>query len=389
MLNVIRSIYLYTVYRLFKPLIDKIILYDVYATIFIIAIYLVKGRKYKAVKYMKKGFEDHRLEVTLGGVEYDSILKRIIDAYQKAKEDQKKVNQPAYEVGIQWQHNLDHNYGELKTALSDYNIESLKGLLENFSRPKRPTKQPIYKYLFINTWYKYYDLCRQVTGKTPVLTYPLVGNPVGLYHDNKVIPIDAIRFYYCATQMLLLLDGIDHPIIAEIGSGHGGQIYTVISSSQHPLTYINLDIPEMLVKATYFLMVAFPEKRFLLYGEGGIHPSNLKNYDMVMLPHFTLPQLGDETVDLFFNQRSFCEMGRSIVIEYIHQIERICRGYLMHINHNNKSQFEENLPGTEIVPDPKTFKKIYQYPWMFNKPSDEINYKGTDYIAFLFEKRKT
>ena len=406
MLNLVRSVYLHTVYRLFGSVIDRIILYNAFHTISIIITYITENRKFKAIQKVKKGFEDHRSEVTLGGAEYDSIFKRIADAYNKAKEDQKKVSQPPYRVGVMWQRTLDSEYVELNTALRNYDTGSLKAILENFSRQPmsanqgggvdyfRIKKQPLYKYLFVNTWYKYYNMCQEVVGSVPVLTYPVVGNPAGLYHDGKVIPIEAIRFYYCATQMLLLLEDTSNPVICEIGGGNGGQIYAVMSNSERAMTYIDLDIPEMLAIATYFLMAAFPEKRFLLYGEGEVDSSNLEKYDMAMVPHFKMPQLGNETVDLFFNQRSFGEMDSKTVVEYLHQIERICRGYLMHINHSKKFRFDENgkksenMPCTEVMPDARLFKKIYEYPWMFNRLEEEINYKGAGNIAFLYERRK-
>jgi len=407
LLNFLRWIYLHTVYWLFGSIIDRIILYDIFHTISIVTIYIVENKKLKAIQNIKKGFKDHRSEVVLGGVEYDGIFQRIADAYNKAKEDQREITSPPYQVGVQWQRTLDNQYMELNNALLNYDIARMKETLENFSRDPMSAsqgggvdyfhnkKQSLYKYLFINTWYKYYDMCREVIGTVPVLSYPLVGNPAGLYHEGKIIPIEAIRFHYCATQMLSLLDDINHPVICEIGGGNGGQIYEAISNSEQTLTYIDLDIPEMLVIASYFLIATFPEKRILLYGEEEMNSVNLEKYDMAMVPHFKMPQLGNETVDLFFNQRSFGEMDSKTVIEYIRQIERICRGYLFHINHSKKFRFEEdgkkseNLPSTEIIPDPERFKKIYEYPWMFNRLDEEIMYKGTGNIAFLYEKRKT
>lgn len=406
MLKLVRSVYLHTVYRLFGFIIDRIILYDVVHTISVITTYVTENRKYHAKAKIKPGFEDHRSKVALGGSEYERILKRIAGAYNKAKEDQKKVTQPAYQVGVMWQRTLDSQYAELNQALRSYDIEKLKAILENFSRDPMSAnqgggvdyfhnkKQPLYKYLFLNTWFRYYNMCKEVTGKEPILTYPLVGNPAGLYLDGRVIPIEAIRFYYCATQMLLLVEDLSNPVICEIGGGNGGQVYAVMANSKRPITYIDMDIPEMLVLASYFLMTALPEKRFFLYGEGEVDSTNLMNYDIAMVPYFRMPGLGNQTVDLFFNQRSFGEMDSKNVTEYLRQIERICRGYLFHINHSKKFRFEENgeksenLPCTEIIPDPKLFKKIYEYPWMFNRLDEEIMYKGTGNIAFLYEKRK-
>ena len=406
MLNLVRSVYLHTVYRLFGPVIDRIILYNCFHSISIIFTYITENRKYEAIQKVKRGFEDHRSEVILGGTEYERVFERIARAFNKAKEDQKKVSQPPYLIGVQWQRTLDNQYGELITALQNCDTEGMKAIFENFARKQMSAsqgggvdyfqikKQLLYKYLFVNTWYKYYNMCQEVTGKPPVVTYPMVCNPAGLYEDGKVIPIEAIRFHYCATQMLLLLEDISHPVICEIGGGNGGEIYAVISTSERPMTYIDLDIPEMLAIATYFLMVAFPEKHFLLYGEEEVDSNNLKNYDIAMVPHFKMPKLGDETVDLFFNQRSFGEMDSKTVVEYIHQIGRICRGYLMHINHSKKFRFDENgeksenMPCTEIIPDPAKFKKVFEYPWMFNRFEEETIYRGTGNIAFLYERRK-
>ena len=413
MKNLVKAIYRIMVYRLIvRPVISAIhslagpiILYNISSTASVLITYFFEFRKYKAIKYVKKGFEDHRSEVTIGSAEYESIFKRLADAYNKAKEDQKKVGQP-YLISPLWQGTLDKQYTELNTALCSYDTRSLQAILENFSREPmaasqgggvdyfRIKKEPLYKYLFVNTWYKYYNMCKEVAGNFPVLTYPMVGNPAGLYHDGKVIPTEAIRFYYCATQMLLLLEDAYHPVICEIGGGNGGQTYAVLSNSDRIMTYLNLDIPEMLVIATYFLMVAFPQKRFLLYGEGRLDSSTLKKYDIVLIPHFVMPQLGDDTVDLFFNQRSFSEMDGKTVREYLHQIERICRRYFMHINHNMKFTWDEdgkkteNMPAIEVIPDSKRFKKIYEYPWMFNRLEEETTYKEAGIIAFLYERIK-
>lgn len=408
MINLIKAIYRNTVYRLIvepiRSLADSIILYDIGSTVSVIVTYITENKKLKAIQKVKKGFEDHRLEVTLGSAYYESILKRLADSYNKAKEDQKKVG-PPYQIGVLWQGTLDKQYMELITALRGNDTRGLQKILENFSRELMAASQgggvdytgikhkPLYKYLFINTWYKYYGMYREVTGSDPVVTYPLVGNPAGLHYNGKVIPIEAIRFSYCATQMLSLLDDLRHPVIGEIGGGNGGQAYAVHSNSDRAITYIDFDIPEMLAIATYFLMAAFPEKRFLLYGEGNLDSRTFEQYDIILMPHFTLPQLENETIDLFFNQRSFSEMDGKAVMEYIHQIERIGRKYFMHINHSKIFTWDqggnhtEHLPCTKMKPDMKLFKKIYSYPWMFNRLEEEFNYKQAGCIAFLYEKR--
>lgn len=185
-----------------------------------------------------------------------------------------------------------------------------------------------------------------------------------------------------------------NPIICEIGGGLGGQAYKILSNSDRDLTYILLDIPEMLVISSYFLMAALPEKRFLLYGEGPLDSSKLDQYDVIIMPNFMLPLLGDETVDLFFNACSFSEMDSVTVKEYIRQIERICRKYFMHINHNAKFVWYDNgkeivnMTGSEIRPDPVRFKKIYQHPRLFALLEDKLfyYYQKVGHFAFLYER---
>lgn len=405
MLNLLRVLYQHTVYRLFGPVIDPIIFYSVRSTIFVIMEYIGKNRKFKAMPAIKKGFEDHRPEVIINDASYMTIFKRLMDAYNKAKADQENVTQP-YQVGVNWQREIDSSCVDLIAALRSEDTMKLQALLENFCRERfglgldggsdysNMKKKPLYKYLFVNTWYKYYHLYEEIMGSPPQLTYPMVGNPVGLYHDGQVIPIEAIHFHYVATEILSLLEDVDNAVVCEIGGGVGGQAYAILSNSGRPITYILLDIPEVLVLASYFLMAALPEKKFLLYGEGQLDSNKMVQYDIILMPNFVLPQLGDETVDLFFNQRSFSEMDSATVEEYLCQIERICRRYFMHINHNTKFVWYDNgketvnLPSIQVRPSPERFKKVYQHPWLFTRLSDEINYKGAGHLAFLYERRR-
>lgn len=403
MLNLLRVVYLHTVYRLLGSIIDSIILYGHRYTISVIVTYLTENRKFKAMPSVKRGFEDHRSEVATANGQYMTLFRRLTDAYIKAKAEQENIEQP-YRVGVMWQREIDGACVDLVTALRSEDTMKLQALLENFHRERiglglqgmaewANMKKPLYKYLFVNTWYKFYNLYEQLVGSRPKLTYPMVGNPAGLYHDGQVIPFHAIRFHYSAAEILSLLEDANNPVVCEIGSGLGGQAHAVLSNSPRALTYILIDLPEVLIVASYFLMAALPEKRFLLYGEERLDSNKLEQYDVILIPNFVLPQLGHETVDLFFNNSSFTEMDSETVKEYLRQIERICRRYFMHINHNTKYTWHEdgketvNMPCTQVIPDPERFKKVYQHPWLLTSPAEELYYKGTGFQAFLYERR--
>ena len=396
---------IYPVYKLLRKVYGKAnrILTLAGLGIYSIALYIFKYRKFKAIPSVKKGFNDHKANVHERNDRYIAIFKRLLDSYNKAKAEQKNVDQP-YRVGRMWQDMIDRNFEDLVTSLRNKDTVKLQALLENFEREKftigisgaidyyAMKKNPLYKYQFVNTWYKHYDTYKERARNYKQLTYPMLGNPAGLYHDGQVIPLDVIAYHYYAIEILSLLAGVDNPLVCEIGGGHGAQAYKILSISDHPITYVLLDIPEVLVIASYFLMAALPEKKFLLFGEGSMDSDKLDNYDIVLMPNFMLPQLGDETVDLFYNANSFSEMDSATVEEYIHQIERICRRYFFHVNHNAKFVWYDdrkeivNIPASQIKPDPRRFKKTYQHPRLFTRLEDKIFYYRykAGHFAFLY-----
>jgi hypothetical protein len=371
--------------------------------------YLFKYRKYRAIPNVKKCLGGTASKPNLGEVQYLNILERLTNSYNKAKQDPDKIDRP-YHVGSLWQKIIDDRFSDLISSIKEKNIERLKVLLENFHKEKFTVgsggsaddyfgmkKSKFYQYQLANTWCKYYNVYDKIRGVNHQLTYPQFGNPIGLFHNKQIIPIEAIRYHYYGIDVISLLRDIIKPVVCEIGSGLGGQAYATLSNSNRDLTYILLDIPEMLIISSYFLMTAFPNKKFLLYGENTQDYANLDQYDIILLPNFMLPQLSDETVDLFFNESSFSEMNRETVEEYIFQIERVCRKYFMHINHDAKfvwyenEKKVENLPGSQINPDLVRFKRIYKHPRLFARLEDRVFYYSNkaDHFAFLYERIKS
>jgi putative sugar O-methyltransferase len=372
-------------------------------SLYSVPMYFFKYRKYKAVSLVHKGFVDHGSGIALIDKKYKSIFLRLAEAYVKAKQDQLKVV-PPYTISHLWQDNLDKYFVDLVGAICNKDTIHMKKLLENVGRDfgfggeydsHEIKKNFLYKYQFINTWYKCYEIFQQYAGKESELTYSQVGNPAGLYHNGQTIPLDAIRLHYHAKQILSLLRDVQHPVICEIGAGVGGQAYTILSNSERAITYIIFDIPEVLITASYFLMANFPERKIMLYKEGSLSRAKLEQYDIILMPYFALPQLGNNAVDLFFNSASFGEMESDMAEEYISQIERICRKYLMHINHTANWQWGETHSSlsTELIPSPRLFKKIYQYSELLYlaREEDKILYKylfRSMYYAFLYERLK-
>ena len=374
-------------------------------TVYSIVIYFYKYRKYRTIKNVKEGFKDHRLAIEKKSTQNNVILSRILDSFNRAKADQENIKEP-YKIGQLWQSFINSTFEEFLTAIQNNDTVKLQTLLENFHREKftinmggsvdyyAMKKNPLYKYQFVNTWYKYYNIYKEIAGNQTKLVYPQVGNPFGLFYNGQIIPIEAIRYKYYATEILSLLGDVNNPVICEIGTGTGGQVFQIMSNTDRDITYISLDIPEVVVLASFFLMRALPWKKFLLYGEDSLDTNKLRKYDIILMPNFTSPKLGKESIDLFYNSCSFSEMDRGSVEEYISNIERQCRKYFFHINHTAKFKWSingkeiNNIPADQIKLDNNQFKKIYQHPRLFSRLEDEVFYSryNARHFAFLYER---
>ena len=386
--------------RYYKPLLPY--LFGAYSLIE----FIIKFRKFSELKNIKKGYADHRDAIKQNSEKYGDIFKDISEAYLKSKADQKNVDEP-YQISQLWQEILNERFSDLTTAVIKKDYEHIKKLLENFHREKFTIgsgggsddyfslkKGFLYKYQFINTWLKYSEVYKDLAGKNAKLSYPLCGNSVGHFHNNEVIPIEAIRYHYYATEIHSLLLDIKNPVVCEIGGGLGGLAYKIISMGEQPMKYILFDIPEMLLISSYFLKSVFPDKKILIYSQDTFDSNALDNYDIIIMPHFMIPSLPSDSVDLFYNSNSFSEMRSATVQEYVSQIERSCRKYFMHVNHDVKFEWCENgeksgnLPGSKVTPNPEQFKRIYKHPRVFARIEDRefyfSNKKG--HFAHLFEK---
>ena len=378
---------------------------DIGLTVYSILLYAVRYRRMRALSSLREGIIECPLRSEVTDHQYISIFPRLLKSFDAAKRQQLNVPGP-YQIGRYWQENVDKDFSELGECIRDRNVSKLRRILENVHRERcasglggayfdyvRLKRNRFYKYQFVNTWYKYYNIYKEMMGHPAELSYPDVGNPVGLNVSGQVVPIEGIRHHYYAAEILSLLQDINDPVICEIGGGLGGLALKVCSDARHPLTYIILDIPEVLLLASYVLMTTFPEKKVLLYGDEPFGIGALSEYEIILMPNFMFPELQDKTVHLFFNANSFSEMKKETVEEYVSQIERVGRQYFMHVNHNVKLQWpgggkeEVNMIADDIHPS-KDFKRIYKHPRVFARLEDEIFYlfgRGR-HFAFLYER---
>jgi len=75
--------------------------------------------------------------------------------------------------------------------------------------------------------------------------------------------------------------------------------------------------------------------------------------------------------------------------EYLAVIERICRKYFLHENHDTVFKFKnadgsmsENVIGSKLIPDPSRFKRIFKKPRVYGLPED----RSFPFFEYLYER---
>ena len=329
------------------------------------------------------------------------IFERICAAYSAACRAAASA-EPPYRIRGIWAEWLKVNYGPLTEALTSGDYERTLSLLENFAREQfavgtggsydelvRYRHSPFGRMYVKSVWCDYRDRLAATGFDLSRVIYPAVGNPAGIPLNGNTIQIDTLRHAHHASEICGLLGRAESPVVVEIGGGFGGQAHQIITqwhqAGRRAGQYLDFDIPEIQVVASYFLLKAFPEQKICLFGEGG--PSD--SFAIGLFPHFTIDTLVDRSADLMFNSYSFSEMDGNAALHYLAVVNRACRTYFMHINHETPFRFREpdgsvseNVVGSKIVPDRGHFRLVQKLPAVFKRP-ESGPYKS---FSYLFER---
>ncbi|MGB8770326.1 MAG: putative sugar O-methyltransferase [Candidatus Korobacteraceae bacterium] len=347
---------------------------------------------------IEEGFRDHRTKCK---VPSKSTLERLVRAY-KYSQSQQPASTPFGVRGL-WREWIDINYGPMIDAIEREDFDVLGSLMINFNREQMAVGTggaygDLVKYNglwlgkpYVKTvWCRYRKLLAEAGVDPGSVSFPMIGNPAGVPVGDVIIQSETFRHAYKANRMISMLDGTLSNTVVEIGAGFGGCAYQVMQRSNGVVgSYVIFDIPEVAFVSAYFLIEAFPHRVVRLFGEG---PINAKDYDIGVFPHFSFEQLPDQSADLVFNSCSFSEMDRETSSQYLNVIERVCRRYFFHVNHDVRLTFDSstdgrsvNRLGSELIPDPKVFKAVYKKPRVFGRPDDRF-YPAHE---FLYERVAT
>ncbi len=312
--------------------------------------------------------------------------RRIIEAYSLAVRDQ-AAHRDIYKVSNEWVPIYEAPLMPLIGALRRRDAAGLRDLLDNFFRSSiswglcgmagdmeklyfsnTPSRFALKK-LLIDALYRYRLLERLLPGTRPIdLHVDDVGNPYGLVVGDEFVRTGADYQYYYAHAVSKLLDPIaGRSLVAELGGGIGGFAYFLNRLKPANLTYINLDLPEILCISSYQLLNLLPDKRFLLYGETAtIDSSAIASHDIALLPCFAIEAMKENSVNVSFNSYSLAEMGRETIVNYTKHLSRITSDAILHVNHVTNA-----LVGADFFPfDNTKFELKRREPALWNLGRD-------------------
>ncbi|HVP43790.1 MAG TPA: putative sugar O-methyltransferase [Terriglobales bacterium] len=279
---------------------------------------------------VKKGFADR------GQPANPQLVFRVREAYRAAKRDQAGAA-PFYQPTGEWTtiiaeklQLLSDDVGPLTKVLENMFRNDAVASIADRSDPKALSTWYT-KVGFANAALHDYQVWRKlIGGDLTALNAPPVGNPCGYWIGDTLVMGSTFRHHYTTSRILTLLGGPG--TVAEIGGGYGECGHFAL---QHRgVTYLDFDLPEVLLIASFWLCSVNPTATVALYGESDPQTvlADPRRYDAVLYPNYCLPTLPDMSVDVLFNTRSLSEMDVGTIREYLAHIARCTRGYFYHEN---------------------------------------------------------
>lgn len=273
------------------------------------------------------------------------LVDRIFAAYQKAKHDESNRD-PVFLPEGGWKRVVESAYADLIQGCDNNDVERFHFFLANFGAWDRPTgieessvfrrieesgrKKKHFEQQVMAQLIQWWETFESNGRSLSELTIPRFGNQAGvLVNGHFILPNSVFSEFY--GRLLAGFVPQQQPMIGELGGGYG-RLYYFISRHLLQPTYVAFDLPECLCCASYYLLMAFPNKRFFLYGEGELTPEILNEHDFILLPAFEIAKLKEGSVDLFINENSLGMMKPAACRRFVTEICRSAKAF-WHRNH--------------------------------------------------------
>ena len=283
------------------------------------------------------------------------LLERICTAYIKAVARQRDAGD-IYKATEWWEQVRGGGLARVRYALLNRDISALQTMYRNFYRDSCSTGllgapygmstsyfggpiKDIHRHFYLSHVLYRLDYWSSQTDHQFTLSDlagPELGNPFGVQLGETFIPVGAEYAHYCSHRIDILL-GSKESTVAEIGGGFGNLAYYLLRD--HPeLTYLNFDVPESLALCSYYLMKAFPQRTFFLYGEQELSQNMIAKSDVILMPLFELDTLPAESVDVCFSSHAMSDLSPEAMDVYMDNIDRFTRSSLLYIGNRKASE---------------------------------------------------
>lgn len=215
---------------------------------------------------MERGLEDRRQRVP------QEVVERVLTAYEAAKRDQQYAG-TEYQANGEWTTLIEtklkafRDRGSMAEVLESFfrHEDAFFGLYD-YATPAylRTHRHLMTRMVFVNSMLHDYRVWTQLTGKNiESIRAPWVGNPFGYFIDGTLAVPATFRHHYMAEKAVALMGG--QGVLAEIGGGWGDVGYFALKFPG--VHYLDIELPETLLLASYWLCSILPECKLALYGE--------------------------------------------------------------------------------------------------------------------------
>ncbi|MCX6356111.1 MAG: putative sugar O-methyltransferase [Candidatus Aureabacteria bacterium] len=326
------------------------------------------------------------------------LVEKLLRMYMRIRGDETKFPRE-FSAGANWASCLALTRKEFYDAVTRNDVRKLTSLLNNCCRNETTVSigpggdgfrnfcQAPEDYITseITTYFKMWKHSLKKDMPIDSVRFPDIGNPYGYLIDNTLVHVIGFYNHYRALYCGDLVSDSQRPVIAEIGGGMGYFAYYLLKEFPQ-VTYINFDLPEILIISAYLLSMAFPHKRILYYDNPHAVLSKriLSEYDIILMPSFMITAMSNVSADLVINTISLGEMGTANIKAYMDQIARICRRYFYNENLADFCYDYENYP-EDCFPVPELFKILAHSPCRWPFFSFESKYHI--FMETLYERR--
>lgn len=330
------------------------------------------------------------------------LIQRLFNFYKKMKEDQQNINS-LYVPSTLWQDHINKDFSYLNNAIKNNSIDNFDFFLQNFGNwgadfgifdhftQKFSKNIFLKKYLTIelfegqiNLW-KYFN---QNKHEINSLNMPRFGNLNGAEYKNNFIVFGAPLNHIYSEIIKKYLHNNKKNKIIELGAGFGKLPYYYLKGLKD-FSFIDFDIPEVLLLASYYLIKCFPDKKIFLYGESEFLENKLDQYELIFLPNWEIEKINSNIIDMTINKNSLGEIEPLAARNYINRIHKFTDIFFSMNHEFERNEFDDNqfsLINKEYN-EKNRFKELIRYPDLGHLllDSNKINF-NSDIFFYIYKK---